>query len=145
MPVGSQFRSDFAPRVVVSLPAPIVLLLLLVPLEAVPLLVLLDVSLELGVVAAVLPLVLGVAAVLPVLPALGALLLLGVVPDELGVPGGAPLGVPELPVFAPSLEELEVEAPAAAPPVLCAMAIPPMAMAAAAARAVRVFLVVVMS
>ena len=142
MPVGSQFRSDFAPRVVVSLPAPIVLLLLLVPLEAVPLLVLLDVSLELGVVAAVLPLVLGVAAVLPVL---GALLVLGVVPDELGVPGGAPLGVPELPVLAPSLEELEVEAPAAAPPVLCAMAIPPMAMAAAAARAVRVFLVVVMS
>jgi hypothetical protein len=164
--------------VVVSLPAPIVVLLLPLRLDAVPLvpLVLLEVSLELGVVAAVLPLVLGVvaavlplvlgvAAVLPlllplmlplvlgvaaVLPVLGVLPELDVLPDELGVPGGEPLGVPERPVLAPS-PEVEL-APAAEPlpvepvePELCAMATPPMAKAAAAARVVRVFLVVVMS
>jgi hypothetical protein len=135
------------PDVVVSveLPAPIVLLLLPVP-EApieVPELPLVDVS-----VLAVLPvvplvedepLVLGDAlglVVVALLPALGVLVVIPPSPDD--EPEPLAPDAPDEPAPAPA-------PPAPAPPEPWAIDSPPIARAAAAAKAVRVFLVVIMT
>jgi hypothetical protein len=131
------------PDVLVSPLAPIVLLLSVLPVPEAPMLVLplLDVSLAAVppeaplVVLGVLLLVLGDAlgVVVALLPALGVFVVMPPSEPEL-----------ELPV-APDAPDEPLAPAAPEPPELCAIDNPPIARAAAAASAVRVFLVVIMS
>jgi len=135
------------PEVLVSPLAPIVLLLPVLPVPEAPMLVLplLDVSLAAVppevplVVLDVLLLVLGDAlgVVVALLPALGVFVVTPPSEPELELPA-AP-DAPDEPLAPPAPE------PEPAPPEPCAIDNPPIARAAAAAKAVRVFLVVIMS
>jgi hypothetical protein len=109
----------------VELPGLAVLLL------PVPLAPMLDVPLELP----------GLAAVLP----LGVVELLGIDELLLGVELVEPVDESVLGVVGPVVEALVPPLEPLEPPLVCAMAMPPMASAAAAANVVSVFLVVVMS
>lgn len=108
--------------------------LLIVPLPLllpVPLAPMLDVPLEVP----------GLAAVLP----LGVVELLGIDELLLGVELVEPVDESVLGVVGPVVEALVPPLDPPVPPLVCAMAMPPMASAAAAANVVSVFLVVVMS